>query len=125
MSAILADALDGYQRRVGGSRATEVRASLGRMAKMFANEGRDATGKPYYWMGVGSNPDEIDDYDEHWGEMAYVIALGWNLTGKTDAAMKKVADELVEGMKSDGEAGQVRSFNWQCRSAVMTPALLQ
>jgi hypothetical protein len=125
MSAILADALDGYQRRVGGSRAAEVRTSLGRMAKMFANEGRDSTGKPYYWMGVGSNPDEIDDYDEHWGEMAYVIALGWSVNGKTDAAMKKVADELIAGMKSDGEAGQVRSFNWQCRSAVMTPALLQ
>ncbi|MDX2093523.1 MAG: hypothetical protein SFX73_37105 [Kofleriaceae bacterium] len=124
MSAILADALDGYQRRVGGTRAAEVRTSLGRMAKMFANEGRDATGKPFYWMGVGTNPDEVDAYDEHWGEMAYVIALGWNINGKTDAAMKQVADALVAGMKANGEAGQVRSFNWQCRSAVMTPALL-
>jgi hypothetical protein len=124
MSAILADALDGYQRRVGGTRAADVRTSLGRMAKMFANEGRDATGKPFYWMGVGSNPDEVDGYNEHWGEMAYVIALGWNVTGKTDAAMKQVADALVAGMKSKGVAGQLRSFNWQCRSAVMTPALL-
>ncbi|HVK88558.1 MAG TPA: hypothetical protein VM513_30780 [Kofleriaceae bacterium] len=125
MSAIVADALDAYQRRVGGGRAEEVRTALGRLGKMLATEGRDSTGKPFYWMGVGDNPDAIDDYDEHWGEAAYVIALGWNVTGKSDTAMKQAADELVAGMKSTGEAGQVRSFNWQCRSAVMTPALLK
>ena len=125
MSAILADALDAYQRRIGGTRAAEVRTSLGRLAKMFANEGRDSTGKPFYWMGVGTNPDEIDYYNEHWGESAYVLALGWNVTGKTDATLRQVADALVAGMKSKGTAGQIRSFNWQCRSAVMTPALLK
>jgi hypothetical protein len=125
MSAIVADALDAYQRRTGGSRAADVRTALGRLAAMFAQEGRDTDGKPFYWMGVGDNPDVVDDYDEHWGESAYVIALGWNVTGKSDAALKQAADELVAGMKAHGEAGQVRSFNWQCRSGVMTPALLQ
>ena len=35
------------------------------------------------------------------------------------------ADQLIAGLKSKGVAGQIRSFNWQCRSAVMTPALLK
>jgi len=39
--------------------------------------------------------------------------------------LRQVADALVAGMKSKGTAGQIRSFNWQCRSAVMTPALLK
>ena len=125
MSAILADALDGYQRRVGGTRAADVRTSLGRMAKIFANEGRDSSGKPFYWMGVGTTADEVDDYEEHWGESAYVVALAWNATGRTDAALKKAADELTAGLKSRGEVGRVRTFNWQCRSAVATPALLK
>ena len=96
MSAILADALDAYGRRVGGARATEVRASLGRLGRIIARDGRDPSGRPLYWMGVGTGPDEVDDYDEHWGEAAYVVALAWDATGRTDAALRQVADELVD-----------------------------
>ena len=125
MSAILADALDQYARRVGGTRAEQVRASLARLGRIIARDGRDASGKPYYWMGVGTSSDEVDDYDEHWGEAAYVVALAYVATGKTEPALKQAADELIAGLAANGVVGQTRSFNWQCRSAVMTPALLK
>jgi hypothetical protein len=125
MSAILADGLDAHARRVGGTRATEIDAALGRLGKILARDGRDSTGRPLYWMGVGTSADEIDSYDEHWGESAYIVALAWNATGRTDASLRSVADALVTGFRDRGEVGQVRSFNWQCRSAVMTPALLR
>jgi len=125
MSAILADGLDAYARRAGGTRATQVRAALGRLGRIIARDGRDSTGKPYYWMGVGTTSDEIDDYDEHWGEAAYVVALAWDATGRTDATLKAAADSLLAGLKAHGEVGQVRSFNWQCRSAVLTPTFLK
>jgi hypothetical protein len=125
MSAILADALDEYARRVGGTRAVEVRTSLLLLGRSLARDGRDSTGKPFYWMGEGTTQDEVDEYEEHWGESAYVIALAWNASGRTEASLKTAADQLVAGLKSDGVVGQVRSFNWQCRSAVATPALLK
>lgn len=124
MSAILADGLDAHARRVGGTRAADVRSSLGKLAKAIARHGRDGEGRPMYWMGVGSSADEIDPYEEHWGESAYVVALGWASTGRSDTELRTAADALVAGLRTHGEVGQVRSFNWQCRSAVMTPALL-
>jgi hypothetical protein len=124
MSAIVADGLDAHARRVGGTRADEVRAALGRLGRIIARDGRDASGRPLYWMGVGGSSDEADGYDEHWGESAYVVALGWASTGKTDQMMRTAADELIAGLASRGEVGRIRSFNWQCRSGVMTPALL-
>jgi hypothetical protein len=124
MSAILADGLDAHARRVGGARAAEVRVALGRLAKIVARDGRDSTGRPLYWMGVGGSGDVADDLDEHWGESAYVVALGWASTGKTDAALRTAADQLITGLRTRGAVGRVRSFNWQCRSGVMTPALL-
>jgi len=125
MSAILADALDAHARRVGGERATQVNLALARLGRILARDGRDSTGRPLYWMGVGTSADQLDDYDEHWGESAYVVALAWNATGRTDTTLRAVADELVAGVRDRGEVGQVRSFNWQCRSAVMAPALLR
>ncbi len=124
MSAILADGLDAHARRVGGARAMDVRAALGKLAKAIVRSGLDARGRPLYWMGVGASSDEVDPYEEHWGESAYVVALGWASTGRTDTELRTAADALVTGLRTHGEVGQVRSFNWQCRSAVMTPALL-
>jgi hypothetical protein len=124
MSAILADGLDQYARRVGGARAAQVRESLAKLGRIVARDGRDGTGKPFYWMGVGTTSDEIDGFDEHWGEPAYVVALAYYSTGKTEAALKQVAEELIAGLTAKGVVGQTRSFNWQCRSAIMTPALL-
>jgi hypothetical protein len=125
MSAIVADALDAHARRVGGTRAIEVRASLARLARAIAEGGLASNGRPYYWMGVGGDASVTDDYDEHWGESAYVVALGWDADGRADASLEQVADGLVDGFAEHGEVGQVRSFNWQCRSAVMAPALLR
>jgi hypothetical protein len=92
---------------------------------MIAKHGRDSAGRPYYWMGAGVNQAEVDDYDEHWGESAYVIALAWDATGRTEPALKTAAEELTAGFKAHGDVGQTRSFNWQCRVAVATPALLR
>ncbi len=125
MSAIVADGLDQYQRRVGGTRGAQVRDSLARLGRIVARDGRDSSGKPFYWMGVGTSSDEVDDYDEHWGEAAYVVALAYAATGKTEPALKTAAEELISGLAANGVVGQTRSFNWQCRSAVMTPALLK
>jgi hypothetical protein len=125
MSAILADGLDAYQRRVGGSRATAVKQSLVKLGRIIARDGRDSTGRPFYWMGVGTTQDLRDDYDEHWGESAYVVAMAWHHAGRNDATLRRAADELVAGLRARGEAGQLRSFNWQCRSAVSAPFFLR
>jgi hypothetical protein len=125
MSAILADGLDAYARRVGGTRAQAVRQSIAKLGRSIARDGLDSSGKPYYWMGVGNTNHEIDDYDEHWGEAAYILAMAWDATGRTEAGLKTKADALLAGLVAHGETGQVRSFNWQCRSAVMTPAFLK
>lgn len=125
MSAILADGLDQYARRVGGTRAADVRKSLVLLGRSIARDGLEPSGKPYYWMGEGNTSHEIDDYEEHWGESAYILALAWNATGRTDVALKAAADKVTAGFKANGEVGRTRSFNWQCRSAVATPALLK
>ncbi|MBZ0233093.1 MAG: hypothetical protein K8M05_12250, partial [Deltaproteobacteria bacterium] len=125
MSAILADGLEAYARRTTGTRRTVARTALVELGRMIARHGRDSTGKPYYWMGAGVNAGEVDDYDEHWGESAYVVAMAWFYQGKTDAQLRAAADALVSGTRTLGEAGQLRSFNWQCRSAVATPYFLR
>ncbi|HUQ05066.1 MAG TPA: hypothetical protein VM261_21335 [Kofleriaceae bacterium] len=124
MSAILADALEMHAIRVGGAPADRARASIVRLGRLIARDGRDGEGKPYYWMGLG-RAGEVDDYEEHWGESAYIVAMAWHWSGRSDAALRTAADELMTGLRERGEAGQVRSFNWQCRSAVQAPAYLK
>ena len=125
MSAILAEGLDTHQRRVGGARRAAVQASLIQLGRIVARDGRDDGGRPLYWMGVGPQKDQPDDFDEHWGEAAYVVAMAWHHDGRRDPALRRVADELVAGLRSRGKVGQLRSFNWQCRSAVATPYFLE
>ena len=72
-------------------------------------------------MGVGSGGDEIDPYDEHWGEVAYVVAMAWHWGGRTDPSLRTAADQLVAGTKAHATSPHIRSFNWQCRSAPATP----
>ncbi len=124
MSAILADGLETHAQRHGGARAAEVRTALVRLGRIIARDGRDGTGKPYYWMGLG-RAGEVDAYDEHWGESAYLVAMAWHHSGRSDAALRTAAEELMAGLRERGEAGQLRSFNWQCRSAVQAPAYLR
>ena len=68
---------------------------------------------------------EIDPYEEHWGESAYVVALAWHWSGRADAELRTAALSLVDGLGRLGEAGQLRSFNWQCRSAPMAAYFLR
>jgi hypothetical protein len=125
MSAILGDGLDAYARRVGGAEADRARAGLVRLGRMIATHGRDGDGRPYYWMGAGVDQNEVDEYDEHWGESAYLVAMAWFWDGRRDDSLRTAADELASGLAERGEAGQLRSFNWQCRSAVATPYFLR
>jgi hypothetical protein len=125
MSAILADGLEGYAIERGGTRASAARASIIKLGKLLATQGRDSTGRPLYWIGLGSAADERDDYDEHWGESAYVIGMAWHLGGRTDASLRSAADALANGLASYGTSPHLRSYNWQCRSAVAAPYYLQ
>jgi hypothetical protein len=125
MSAILADGLDAYATELGGDRAPAARASIVKLGRALAKWGRDSSGKPYYWMAMGGGSGKVDDYEEHWGESAYIVAMAWHHDGRKDAALEKAARELVQGFASKGIVGQLRSFNWQCRSAVATPYFLR
>jgi len=125
MSAILADGLEAHARRVGGAAAAAARDGLVRLGRMIARHGRDGQGRPFYWMGAGVSSAEPDPYEEHWGESAYLVALAWHWSGRGDDALRGEALELVNGLRTRGEVGHLRSFNWQCRSAVMTPYYLR
>ena len=124
MSAILADSLDAYASLETGPLADAARTSLVQLGRAVARDGIDETGKPYYWMGVDNESNEVDGYNEHWGEPAYVIALAYHYDGRQDSELFQAATSLVEGLAASGTSPHVRSFNWQCRSAVMTPYYL-
>jgi hypothetical protein len=76
-------------------------------------------------MGVGTDENMLDEYDEHFGESAYLIAMAWHFSGRTDGALRDAADALVERVATEASVPHVRSFNWQCRSAVAAPWFLQ
>jgi hypothetical protein len=124
MSAILADGLEQYALLRGGEQAEQARAAIVRMGRLLAREGLDAGGKPFYWMGVGTDADEVDSYDEHWGETAYVIAMAWHYAPVDEPDLRTAADNLVQGLTTQGAVPHIRSYNWQCRSAIATPYYL-
>jgi len=102
-----------------------VRASLVKLGRIIARRGIQSDGKPYYFMGVGSDENMPEEYNEHFGESAYLIAMAWFYSGKTDSSLRTAADALVGRLGSEGEVPHVRSFNWQCRSAVAGPWFLR
>jgi hypothetical protein len=51
--------------------------------------------------------------------------MAWFYAGKTDAALRTAADTLLGRMRADGTIPHVRSFNWQCRSAIAGPWFLR
>jgi hypothetical protein len=53
------------------------------------------------------------------------MAMAWDATGRTETSLKSAIDQTLAGMIAHGEVGRVRSFNWQCRSGVMTPTFLR
>ncbi|MBA2538569.1 MAG: DNRLRE domain-containing protein [Deltaproteobacteria bacterium] len=124
MSAILAEALDVYATEAG-TLAAGARSAIIKLGKIVARDGRDGTGKPLYWLGVGSASDVTDPYDEHWGEPAYLVALAWHLGGRTDTQLETAARAMLEGLRTKGSSPHMRSFNWQCRAAVATPYYLR
>ena len=124
MSAILADGLEQYARESDAARAATVRESLVRLGRIVAERGIQPDGRPYYFMGVGTDENLLDEYDEHIGESAYLIAMAWHFSGRTDDSLRAAADGLVERLRSDGTVPHVRSFNWQCRSAIAAPWFL-
>jgi hypothetical protein len=125
MSAILAEALDSYGLERGGNDRALVEASLIALGRrLAAADNVSGEGQPHYVLGVDGLA-VPDDYHEHWGEVAYVVALADLLSGHTDAALGAAALRLAEGFDQLGEVGQLRSFNWQCRGSVSTPALLR
>jgi hypothetical protein len=125
MSAILGDALEQYARESDAARADAVHASLVKLGRIIARHGIQSDGRPYYFMGVGTTENMPEEYDEHYGESAYLTAMAWFYSGKTDRELRDAADALVAKLGNDGEAPHVRSFNWQCRSAVAGPWFLR
>lgn len=121
MSAILADGLDAYARVRGGERADAVRASLVQLGRIVARDGIGPDGRPHDWMGVGTDEDAPDAYDEHVGESAYVVALARAIVGAPDPELDGALADLLGKLAADGTVGQIRSYNWQCRTAVMAP----
>ncbi len=124
LSAILADGIAEYAAWRGGERAASARESIVRLGRLFARDGIDPSGKPYYWIAGDGSRGEVDPNDEHWGEMAYVIAMAWHYDGRRDDGMRSAAEGLISGLSSRGVSPHTRSFNWQCRGAPLTPLYL-
>ena len=47
--------------------------------------------------------------------------MAWHWGGRSDAALRAAAEDLIAGLADNGSSPHLRSFNWQCRSAVVTP----
>ncbi|MGN6107600.1 MAG: hypothetical protein ACTHU0_20995, partial [Kofleriaceae bacterium] len=125
MSAILADGLDAYATERGGADAAAARSAIVSLGRSLARDGRDASGKPYYWQSISGGPSDVDPYNEHWGEVAYVVAMAWHWGGRVETWLRTAADQLVTGTRTRATSPHLRSFNWQCRSAVATPWYLK
>ncbi len=119
MSAIVADGLETYMHERPTAQADVAKTTLIKLGRFFAKY-RDADGKPYYWVASNGSKGEVDPDDEHWGEGAYLVSLAYYYSGKTDTSLAKALGELTTGLQKNGSAPHIRSFNWQCRSAVAT-----
>jgi hypothetical protein len=51
--------------------------------------------------------------------------MAWHLGGRTDASLETAARAMLAGLRSHGSSPHMRSFNWQCRSAVAAPYYLK
>lgn len=125
MSAIVAEGLEAWADDAPAPRRTLALEAIVRLGRRLVNpDNRNAMGRPHYLLGVdGANAP--DAYDEHWGEVAWVGAMAWHYSGRTDTALRTNAMHFVTGFSTAGVIGQLRSFNWQCRGALATPFYLQ
>jgi hypothetical protein len=125
MSAITADGLEAYADDTAPARRAIALNAIVRLGRRLASpDNRASNGRPHYLLGVdGANAP--DGFDEHWGEVAYVGAMAFHYSGRADMTLRTNVMHYVNGFAADGVAGQLRSFNWQCRSAIATPFFLQ
>jgi len=125
MSAIVADGLEAYADDADATQRTRALNAVVRLGRRLgAVDNRGADGRPHYLLGVdGANAP--DAYHEHWGEVAQVVAMAYHYSGRTDDALRTRAMHHVDGFATLGTIGQIRSFNWQCRSGVATPFYLR
>lgn len=125
MSAITADALEAFADDADATNRAAALDSIVRLGRRLAAvDNRGANGRPHYLLGLdGANAP--DGFDEHWGEVAYVAAMAWHYSGRADATLRTNAMHYVNGFNTRGTIGQLRSFNWQCRSAIATPFYLR
>lgn len=119
MSAILADGLEFYVRERDGAQQSSARDMLVKLGRFFAQK-RPSDGKPYYWNASNGKSGEEDPDDEHWGESAYLAGLAYFYSGRTDSSLRDAALALDRSVAAQGSAPHMRSFNWQCRTAVAT-----
>ncbi len=119
MSAIVADGIEFYVREREGTQQADARDMLVKLGRFFAQK-RASDGKPYYWNASNGKSGEEDPDDEHWGESAYLAGLAYFYSGRTDASLHDAAVAYARGTADNGSAPHMRSFNWQCRSAVAT-----
>ena len=127
MSAILGDGLEQYARESDAARAADVRESLVELGRIIATRGIQSDGRPYYFMGVGTDQNMTDEYDEHYGESAYLIAMAWYFSGRSDSGLRDAADMLVSAWAptatlrmcaaSTGNAGAPSRARGSCNDA--------
>jgi hypothetical protein len=125
MSAILGDAMATYAVESSPERRKLVQDSLVELGRIVAKSGIQSDGRPFYFMGVGTTENMPEEYDEHYGESAYLIGMAWYFSGRSDATLRGAADQLLAKLKTDGSAPHIRSFNWQCRGPVQGPWYLR
>jgi len=126
MSAIVAEGLEAWADDAAAADRTRGLDAIVRLGRRLTNpDNRNATGgRPHYLLGLdGANAP--DDFDEHWGETAYVGAMAFHYSGRTDTTLRTNTMHFVSGFAADGSIGQLRSYNWQCRAALATPYYLQ
>ncbi|MBL8922565.1 MAG: hypothetical protein JNJ54_27180 [Myxococcaceae bacterium] len=126
MSAIVAEGLEAWADDAPAPRRTLALEAIVRLGRRLVNpDNRNVSGgRPHYLLGIdGANAP--DAWDEHWGEVAYVGAMAWHYSGRTDTTLRTNTMHYVTGFAADGVIGQLRSFNWQCRAAIATPYYLQ
>lgn len=126
MSAIVAEGLEAWADDAASTDRQRGLDAIIRLGRRLTNpDNRNpAGGRPHYLLGVdGANAP--DDFDEHWGETAYVGAMAFHYAGRSDATLRTNTMHFVTGFATDGAIGQLRSFNWQCRAAIATPFYLQ
>ncbi len=126
MSAIVAEGLEAWADDASPADRTRGLDAIVRLGRRLTNPDNRNTmgGRPHYLLGVdGANAP--DDFDEHWGEVAYVGAMAFHYSGRTDMTLRTNTMHFVTGFANDGTIGQLRSFNWQCRAALATPYYLQ